>query len=445
MEEAFYADRVYLQQLLREHPHWTTRQLAETTRRSVGWVKKWKKRILTALDNPEVLHGLSRRPHKTRDPIHPDVVKRILEIRDNPPDNFQRIPGPLAIIYFLRQDETLKASGYHLPTSTSTVWRILDRHHRIIRSPNKIHEPLERPEPMQCWQLDFKDVSTVPPDPEGKKLHVIETLNVVDEGSSMVLDAIVRADFTMETAVWAAAHSLLKHGVPRQVTFDRDTRFVGSWSGQDFPTPFVRFWLTLGVKVNVCPPHRPDRNAYVERYHRSYNSECLQKVRPADQETAERVTHHYVEHYNHERPNQALSCKNQPPAKAFPLMPILPHLPEWVDPDAWLKAIDGRCYTRRLNHNGCLSLDNHSYYIKANLQGQYVNVHVDAARRQLVVEHQGQIVKHVPIRGLAEGRMAFENYFEWILQEADRHWHKLTSRQRLHRKPNGKRGYGVPE
>jgi hypothetical protein len=44
MEEAFYADRVHLQRLLEEHPDWKKRRYAEATGRSVGWVKKWKKR-----------------------------------------------------------------------------------------------------------------------------------------------------------------------------------------------------------------------------------------------------------------------------------------------------------------------------------------------------------------------------------------------------------------
>lgn len=431
MEEAFYASRVQLQQLLRAHPHWTKQQLAEAIGRSIGWVKKWKKRILAAPDDPQVLRGWSRRPHKTPNPIHPAVVQRILEIRDNPPDNLQRTPGPLAIIYFLHQDETLKASGYHLPTSTSTIWRILDHHHRIVRNRKKSREPLERPEPMLCWQLDFKDVSTVPPDPEGKKLHVVETFNVVDEGSSMVLDAVVRDDFTMETAIWAAVHVMLQHGVPAQVTFDRDTRFVGAWTGRDFPSPFVRFWLTLGVQVNVCPPRRPDKNPFVERYHRSYHQECLQRERPADREAADAVTQRYVDHYNHARPNQALTCRNQPPAQAFPSLPLLPRLPEWVEPDDWLQAIDGLSYTRRVNYRGYVNVGDQRYYVREALRGQHVNVRVDAQPRQLVVEHQGRAIKTLSLKGLGGGRMDFEAYFEWMLREAHSYWRTLTLQKRL--------------
>ena len=103
MEERFYADRAHLRQLLHQYPHWTKRQFAEATARSISWVKKWKKRLReTSPDDESVLHGLSRRPHKTPEPIHPQVVARILHIRDHPPHNLQRTPGPKAIIYYLQ-------------------------------------------------------------------------------------------------------------------------------------------------------------------------------------------------------------------------------------------------------------------------------------------------------------------------------------------------------
>jgi hypothetical protein len=57
--------------------------------------------------------------------ISPPVVEAILEIRDEPPDELQRTPGPLAIIYYLQRQERL--TGEHIPTSTSTIWRILDQ------------------------------------------------------------------------------------------------------------------------------------------------------------------------------------------------------------------------------------------------------------------------------------------------------------------------------
>jgi len=432
MEEQCYADRTYLRQLLQEHPQWTVHQLMDATGRSRSWVKKWRKRLRDASPDDEmVLHGQSRARRHPPEPIHPQVVERILEIRDHPPDHLQRIPGPKAILYYLHRDETLQASGRHVPTSTSTIWRILDAHGRIAREPTREHVPVERPAPMRSWQMDFKDVSSVPADPEGKQQHVVETLNVVDVGTSIVVEAVVRDDFTNETVLWALTHTFLNHGLPERLTFDRDPRFVGSWSGRDFPSAVMRFLLCLGLDAQVCPAQRPDRNAFVERYHRSYGEECLAVERPQDQARADEVTQRYRQHFNWERPNQALTCHNQPPRVAFPTLPQLPPLPESVDPDRWLTAVDGRRYRRRITCRGSIRLDNRSYYVKQALAGQYVTVRVDAAQRQLVIEHNKRLIKQIPIKGLYRETLSFETYFDAIREEARLDWRRmLHERQR---------------
>lgn len=437
MEEQYYADRACLRRLLTNHPHWTKRQYAEATGRSLSWVKKWIKRLQAAPpDDDTVLHGLSRAPHNPPSRIAQPVVKRILEIRDNPPENLQRVPGPKAILYYLHQDEALRQSGHHIPTSTRTIWRILDEHSRIYRQQCPEPEPVERPAPLSSWQLDFKDVSSVPPRPDGKQQHVVETFNVVDMGTSMVLDAVVRDDFAGDTAIMAATNTLMQHGIPRQVTFDRDPRFVGSWTGKDFPAPFTRFWLSLGVEVNICPPHRPDKNAFVERYHRSYEYECLQIHRPGDWQVTDEVTQAYVSHYNTERPNQALTCGNRPPAHAFPNLPTLPALPQQIDPDNWLGSIHGQRYVRKINANGSIQIDNRSYYVKRALRHQYVTVKVDAQQRQLVIELNKQVIKTAKIKGLYDQVLDFETWLELIQEEARVHWRRINNNGRHLRRRN---------
>jgi hypothetical protein len=168
------------------------------------------------------------------------------------------------------------------------------------------------------------------------------------------------------------------------VTVDRDPRFVGRWSGRDFPAPLVRFLLCLGIDVNICPPHRPDLNALVERYHRSYGEECLDVHTPRDKVTAHEVTQTFLHHYNWERPNQAITCHNQPPRITFSELPLRPALPTRIDPDAWLVAIHGRRYRRRVKSNGAIRLDNRSYSVKRALQGQSVTVVVEGPARELI-------------------------------------------------------------
>jgi len=67
---------------------------------------------------------------------------------------------------------------------------------------------------MAVWQLDFKDVSSVPADPEGKRQHVVEVLDTVDAGTSILVGAQVRPDFTAETVLQAVAELVQQHGLP---------------------------------------------------------------------------------------------------------------------------------------------------------------------------------------------------------------------------------------
>jgi hypothetical protein len=124
--------------------------------------------------------------------------------------------------------------------------------------------------PLSHWQLDFKDVSSAVTEPDGKRQQMVETCNMVEMGTSLWLTGEVRPDFTAETALRAVSKSFRTQGLPNAVTSDRDPRWVGSPQGSDFPSAFVRFCQCIGVQVQVCDPHHPQQNAFVERFHRTY-------------------------------------------------------------------------------------------------------------------------------------------------------------------------------
>jgi hypothetical protein len=65
-----------------------------------------------------------------------------------------------AILYYLSRDETLKGKGLRLPKSTRTIHRLLHENGRIASRLPTLTAPIERPAPMQQWQLDCKDAST---------------------------------------------------------------------------------------------------------------------------------------------------------------------------------------------------------------------------------------------------------------------------------------------
>ncbi len=418
MEAQWQADRSMLRRLMQTQPQWTQRDYADAIGRSMAWVKKWTKRIRAApADDVAVLRSQSRARKHPPPRLSQIVIDRLLAIRSAPPAPINRIPGPKTIRYYLEQDPELRAQGLRLPRSTRTIWQILRAHGRIAER-HRDHTPVPRPAPLAVWQLDFKDVSSVPADPEGKQKHVVEVLDTVDSGTSLLLGAQVRPDFTMETALQAVADLVQQVGLPKAVTIDRDPRFVGSAQQRDFPTPFVRFWLCLGVAVTICPPRRPDLNGFVERYHRSFEYECLRIYQPHDLETATAVTAAYQRFYNQERPHQGLSCANQPPRVAFPTLPVLPAVPAHVDADRWLHTYDGHSFVRKVRPGGSVTVADMPYYLKAHLVRQHVALRVDATLGQFVVEANGQEVQRLAIKGIGVGRLPFTNFVEHLCAEA---------------------------
>jgi hypothetical protein len=202
---------------------------------------------------------------------------------------------------------------------------------------------------------------------------------------------------------------------------------------RDFPSAFVRFWLCLGVQVDVCLPHHPQQNGFVERYHRTFQEECLRVYQPTTEEQVRTITRHFQDFYNQERPHQGVSCRNQPPRVAFPVLPTLPAVPSEVDPDRWLTALDGRCYTRRVDANGSITLAATHYYIRQTLRGQYVTLQIDAEARAFVVYLQNQEIKRLSIKGLVGQRIAFLDWIAQLRQEARRderrRWHQRHQAQ----------------
>lgn len=427
MEVVYYAARANLRRLMGVYPQWTNPQYAQAMGMSLGWVKKWKKRLREAdPEDSQVLHSRSRARKHPPERLSEPVVERIIQMRDAPPEGLRRTPGPKAILYYLPRASDLQAE--RLPRSSRTIYRILQQAGRIAHRQPHVQEELARPAPMSRWQLDFKDAATVPADPDGKRQHVVEVLNAVDEGTSVLVDAQVGADFHAETTLEAVAELFVRHGLPEAVRMDRDVRFVSSPHGSDFPSALVRFCQCLGVAVLVCDPHHPQQNGFVERYHRTFQEECLAVERPGTLEQVREATTQFQQHYNWSRPHQGLSCGNRPPRVAFPTLPELPAVPDLVDADRWLRVNDGLHLVRLVRRDGTVRVDLKSYYVGQALAGHHVALHLSAAKVALLVVHEHQLIKTLPLKGLGGQVLRFEAFVRLMMDQA-RAEHRLRNAQ----------------
>jgi transposase InsO family protein len=380
------------------------------------------------------LHARSRARHTPPASLASQlvVVQRILEIRSAPPENLQRVPGPEAILYYLQRDPFLTHAGVRLPRSQTSIWKILRQAGCIAQDRRRKPKPLELRQPGEEVQLDLKDGSLVPADPEGKRQHVVEIANFVDAGTSIWLHRQVGAEFDAETLLEVVAQFFREHGLPAMLTFDNDPRFVGSPSGRDFPSALVRFLLCLGVEPNIIPPHRPDLNAYVERFHRSLGQECLHVHRPGTLLQVAELTEAFLTHYNDQRPNQARSCGNQPPRVACPAFPTLPKLPETVEPDRWLVQMDKHAFARTIRAGGDLTINHQDYYVNRSLAGQRVTCWVNAAEKSFDIWKTEGFIKAVPIKGLHGQSLPFQDYVALMKLEARSEYQQyLRSHPRL--------------
>ncbi len=75
-------------------------------------------------------------------------------------------------------------------------------------------------------------------------------------------------------------------------------------------------------------------------------------------------------------------------------------------------------YLRHVGRDGCVELDLATYYIGPQLAGRTVLFQVIAESRQCAVWHQDQVVKLLPIKGLAGQEMALSDYLKSIQHEA---------------------------
>jgi hypothetical protein len=405
MENEWEIDRMELYRLWQEHPDWTKPRLADALQRSLTWVKKWLKRFREAPHhNLKMFCSLSRAPHHRTRHIVKHVRDAILHLRDTLHEQYRRVVGPKPILYHLRQ--VFEERSEYVPRSTSTVWKILKNAGRITNRA-RYSEPLVRPEPMQHWELDFGQVS-----PE------LEFVVTIDRGTSILVNTHTFTHYNAETALQAVAEMLILIGCPPKLRFDNDPRLVGSMQSDGFPSAFMRFLHCLGIEPDIVPPGRPQDKPYVERAIRTVKHECLYAEPVEDWLAARGQLESFRWFYNHERAHQGDVCDNRPPFVAFPSLPTMPHVPDVVDPDAWLRAYHGRTFKRHIGQNGRVSVGTYDYYVGYALSNEKIGVFLDANERCLRFLHHGGIVRELEIQGLVGHAVPFDDYLKLMLFEA---------------------------
>lgn len=153
--------------------------------------------------------------------------------------------------------------------------------------------PLELPlAPNVEWAMDFMADSLV----NGR---MIRTLNIIDQYNRKILTIHVDTSITARKLTRILDQVIERHGKPLSIRTDNGSEFTSKW---------FQLWLQKqGIEWKRIPNGRPDKNAFIERFNRTYRDEVLDVHVFFTIADAQRRTDAFIEEYNNDRPHESLN------------------------------------------------------------------------------------------------------------------------------------------
>ena len=129
------------------------------------------------------------------------------------------------------------------------------------RLPNRVRQPMEVPSiPNAVWALDFvSDALYV-----GRRFR---TLNVMDEGVREALTIEIDTSLPGQRVVRVLERLSAWRGLPQAIRCDNGPEFISQ--------VFVDWCKDHGIEIRYIQPGKPNQNAYIERFNRTYREEVL--------------------------------------------------------------------------------------------------------------------------------------------------------------------------
>ena len=174
--------------------------------------------------------------------------------------------------------------------------------HTKKRVPKRDVVPLQAPAQLNdTWAMDFMGDSLY----SGRSYRL---LNVLDEGNREAL--AIEADFSLpSTRVVALLDDLVaRHGAPRRLRCD---------NGPEFIAEALRAWCARrGIALAFIEPGKPNQNAYIERFNRTFREEVLDAWVFTTLAEVRGITEDWRHRYNTERAHESLG--DVPPLNFLP-------------------------------------------------------------------------------------------------------------------------------
>jgi putative transposase len=132
------------------------------------------------------------------------------------------------------------------------------------RVPRRIRQPLTAPPVVnQTWALDFMTDTLY----DGRRIRL---LTMIDEGNREALAIAIGPSLPSRRVVRVLNELVALHGRPSAVRVDNGPEFTAQ--------PFVEWCAEHRVATHYIQPGKPDQNAYIERFNRSYRYRSAERA-----------------------------------------------------------------------------------------------------------------------------------------------------------------------
>ena len=300
------------------------------------WIRTLQKRYNEG--GLEALTPKSKRPHTNPRATAPEVVDRILQLR-NELTNRGTDAGAHTIRWHLEQEDTTP-----LPAA-ATIHRILKNNGHVTPQPQKRPRSswirFQADQPNETWQMDYSDWTIA-----GHQRVVI--LTILDDHSRYVLRCQAFTSATVTNVIEAFTHTATTHGYPQSTLTDNGRAFTTS---HDRTNParngFEQLLLDLGIEQKNGKPYHPQTQGKVERFHYTLKLALHNKPPAKDIDNLNEQLDEIIDYYNNKRPHRALNRRT--PTQAYNALPK-------AHPRPGTKTHDYRLRTDKVAKNGKTTL-----------------------------------------------------------------------------------------
>lgn len=224
---------------------------------------------------------LSSRPKKSPAALSRDIVSKIIAERSTRQRCAEHVYHELK-----RQNVTV---------SLSSVKRTLDRCHLLKkRSPwKRPHDATPRPEAAYAGALIQIDTIHIMA-PDGSRIYIYTLIDLYSRWAYAEVANRIGADPSVQFVKRAMEAAKFKF------------EMIQSDNGPEFTTWFTHWMWTLGIKHRHSRVRRSNDNAHVERFNRTVQEECLDKVAHTIPKFKKALAE-YLNYYNNERTHMGIN------------------------------------------------------------------------------------------------------------------------------------------